>query len=227
MLLLLLICSLCGLVLASSELEQVQREKLCIKWGPRYSFTCAQCCGGLCNYTVQFAQSAEKAKFTKQKPSRSWEVQPHREARCCHCSSAINWLEERGFWVDSQPCASLVCHCKLCLCCPWQPTLQVGDGRQDVPVSGSITMKGCRAGKTGNSLPHSFTCTAPVVILYIWMRSVSLAKSSTDHRHGESSGRSELSMHFKDAVVSESCRTQRGAESVSFYLSRLRRQSSR
>lgn len=31
MLLLLLICSLCGLVLASSELEQVQREKLCIK----------------------------------------------------------------------------------------------------------------------------------------------------------------------------------------------------
>lgn len=75
----------------------------------------------LCNYAVQFAQSAEKAKFTKQKPSRTWEVQPHREARCCHCSSAINWLEERGFWVDSQPCASLACHCKLCLCCPWQP----------------------------------------------------------------------------------------------------------
>lgn len=107
---------------------------------------------------------SSKKKLIKQKLSRSWEVQPPREARCCHCSSAESWLKERGFCVDSQPCASLVCDCKLCLCCPWQPTLRVGDGRQVFLCQDPLRWRDVEQAKLGTAF-LAVSCALPLLLL--------------------------------------------------------------
>lgn len=86
------------------------RGKNFIKKGPRSLSLVPSAVEDFVTTPCSLVQSAEKAKPTKQQLSRSWEVQPDREARCCHCSSAISWLKERGSkWIPSSVPANCAC----------------------------------------------------------------------------------------------------------------------